>query len=606
MIRGKAEFAPWIEDPDPPDYWDENDWEDFRRRMGAYFDGRPIEDATWREELHPRGQPTNKGQFGPGGGGGASTKPRVVANVFARAKARAQQAAVTQAEAAKAETGKKGKGAKSKADFDKAKIDLRVVRSEEAQFIKTWNEKIGMDPEEFKKEFLGGVPATMEISSYGEGQINVEGTLQLREGGPTVGRYERNLNIEEHSAYSAFFKIHDEYTDTDIGKKVLAGNIAVYEKVGITSVGVTANIDVGGYAWARYGYVPTQESWNSLRTRLQRELQGGAASAAGIPARQDENKVEAEEWAMLSDDQQEAVRQAWLRNTHDDFLQSEIDNWRETGQALEDAKKQLNYEYDSSNQIPRWADDELRELRDNRKEKGQPEIPFTNQQLFEALSMSEYESSGGDGEDDPEFTWDDDKLQEPKDLPPSEQMQLPGVKPPDYSKRLDDDMREEITDRLVYAFNSKADSDANFLDTPEYLTDNVTEYQEQVWDGMEDRTRYDYARDYDMHYIDAPKDEEDKQKQKEMHMEKKKPEEKPAEAKPAETEKTRRTLLEIALDAKPKAIWEFSDTPGGKDILLKVTQYHSWRGKLNLKDKESYDRFKKYVGRKKPEKKRAA
>jgi predicted ABC-type ATPase len=36
-----------------------------------------VGDASWKEDLHPRGQPENKGQFGPGGGGSsASSKPR--------------------------------------------------------------------------------------------------------------------------------------------------------------------------------------------------------------------------------------------------------------------------------------------------------------------------------------------------------------------------------------------------------------------------------------------------------------------------------------------------------------------------------------------------
>ena len=33
-----------------------------------------VRDASWREEDHPRGQPENKGQFGPGGGGSSKSK----------------------------------------------------------------------------------------------------------------------------------------------------------------------------------------------------------------------------------------------------------------------------------------------------------------------------------------------------------------------------------------------------------------------------------------------------------------------------------------------------------------------------------------------------
>ena len=197
------------------------------------------------------------------------------------------------------------------------------------------------------------------------------------------------------------------------------------------------------------------------------------------------------------------------------------------------------------------------------------------------------------------LTWDDDKLQEPKDLPPKEQMTLPGVKPPDYSKRLDEDMRDEITNQMIYAFNSKADSDAADMDPPDYLGESVTEYQEQFWDEKTDADKLEVAQRFEMNMIEIPVDEEEKAKQKEMQMEKTPPVE---EVKPVEEKPKTRTLMDIANDPKPKAIWEFADAPGGKALLLKVTKHRSWGGILNLKDKELYDRFKKYVGRVKEKK----
>jgi hypothetical protein len=53
-----------------------------------------------------------------------------------------------------------------------------------------------------------------------------------------------------------------------IGKKVLRAQFDEYERMGVTKVKVHANIDVGGYAWARFGFVPTQRSWDKLRESL--------------------------------------------------------------------------------------------------------------------------------------------------------------------------------------------------------------------------------------------------------------------------------------------------------------------------------------------------
>ena len=52
MIRGKPQFAPWIEDPDPADYWGEAEFAEFRKRVREYF-GRPVEDASGSVTMTP-------------------------------------------------------------------------------------------------------------------------------------------------------------------------------------------------------------------------------------------------------------------------------------------------------------------------------------------------------------------------------------------------------------------------------------------------------------------------------------------------------------------------------------------------------------------------
>ena len=74
MIKGTPQFAPWCEDPDPPDHWEEEDYAEMRRRMRMMWGGDDtmrdafkdfMRDAfkAWEEELHPRGGPKNAGQF---------------------------------------------------------------------------------------------------------------------------------------------------------------------------------------------------------------------------------------------------------------------------------------------------------------------------------------------------------------------------------------------------------------------------------------------------------------------------------------------------------------------------------------------------------------
>ena len=58
---------------------------------------------------------------------------------------------------------------------------------------------------------------------------------------------------------------------------------------------VHANINVGDYAWARFGFVPTQQSWDQLRESLNvwvnaddvsHDILGNEYSALKIPKRQ--------------------------------------------------------------------------------------------------------------------------------------------------------------------------------------------------------------------------------------------------------------------------------------------------------------------------------
>ena len=605
----------------------------------------PFGDKAWDENKHPRGQPKNKGQFGPGGGGGTDkeTKRAVssAAGLVKRARAagrsvasqheyetskrpssKAQQSRASGERAHKVneelrrtveamqpipEVVKGGKTPKKPSkveDFEKAKIRLSVGSSETATetFLKNWDAHIGMDPQEFKKEFLGGVDAEMRVESMGSTRMDVSGTL--KDGDKSIGTFNRELNFADGKAYSAFFKIEKSHQDSDIGKRVLSGNVAMYEKLGFTEVGVTANIDVGGYAWAKYGYVPTQEAWDQTRQRLASTIANGGSG--GSSSTRGENTMEADEWSMLDDVAQADVRDRWMRDSHDEFYQSEVDSWRDNGQALEDAKRQLAHDYHRGSFTPDWVNESLNEMREERRVLGDPEIPYSNQQIYAALEIEQYESRGSDGRDDPEFVWDDEELKKPDPKISGydpDQHTLPGIEPLNPATYMTQEMRDAINERIVGAFNSKADNDAQYTDPPDYINESVSEYQESYWEDMDDRERLRVAERYDMHHISVP-DDEDEEEDEDEELDLKEP---PKEVPPLkEGEKPRRTLADITKDANPKAMWEFADAPGGKEILLKLSKAgYGWRGKLNLKDPESYKRFKDYVGRVK-EKKRAA
>jgi len=83
-ILGIPHFAPWSEDPDEDEEWNEERYDEMQRRMRAHFKSKPVKGSIktrdargFDENLHPRGQPDNPGQFGPGAGStGASSNPK--------------------------------------------------------------------------------------------------------------------------------------------------------------------------------------------------------------------------------------------------------------------------------------------------------------------------------------------------------------------------------------------------------------------------------------------------------------------------------------------------------------------------------------------------
>lgn len=51
-------------------------------------------------------------------------------------------------------------------------------------------------------------------------------------------------------------------------KKLLAGQVALYQKLGFAHVTTEANVDRGAYAWAKYGFKPTKTSWTEGMSEL--------------------------------------------------------------------------------------------------------------------------------------------------------------------------------------------------------------------------------------------------------------------------------------------------------------------------------------------------
>ena len=127
----------------------------------------------------------------------------------------------------------------------------------------------GLTPEQYTDvllrdtEGLGITNVSMVFGGYGN---NIHYTMNYRVNGSSVSM-QRTLDFNKKSVYHALFSMQDEKAQgAGIGKVFFRNSLDLYDHMGMKKVRTTANISVGGYAWAKYGFLPL--SWKTLAQRL--------------------------------------------------------------------------------------------------------------------------------------------------------------------------------------------------------------------------------------------------------------------------------------------------------------------------------------------------
>lgn len=108
----------------------------------------------------------------------------------------------------------------------------------------------------------------------------LEVTGVLLEGGESVGTWTRSLNFEgfpeksEGYAQYELLEIGKEYQNLRLGTKLLVHFDSVMLAAGVTEVRLHANMDIGGYAWAKAGYDWDQSETSEFVPNKEHKLQG--------------------------------------------------------------------------------------------------------------------------------------------------------------------------------------------------------------------------------------------------------------------------------------------------------------------------------------------
>jgi len=136
-----------------------------------------------------------------------------------------------------------------------AVADAPQYTREQANLIRNW---LGIEPERFRGTVNLDPPAL-------KGQL-------LDEHATPIGAIERSISPDTGMADHGFLSLEPRLQGAGFAKDILRSNIDFYRQLGLSGVETWANADAGGYVWAKYGFVPTAKSWDTLRASLKSQV----------------------------------------------------------------------------------------------------------------------------------------------------------------------------------------------------------------------------------------------------------------------------------------------------------------------------------------------
>lgn len=146
-----------------------------------------------------------------------------------------------------------------------AKPDLSLIKSHQSLSEMSTDDKLHVISAlayDFQQAFPGAV---VNATAIGGNSITVTASVP----GASLMR---GINFDTLTAHHLVFELPASKRAHGIGKQVLAGEVELYKKLGLQTVELTANLSVGGYAWAKYGFLPDKTTWDVMRGNMPLDL----------------------------------------------------------------------------------------------------------------------------------------------------------------------------------------------------------------------------------------------------------------------------------------------------------------------------------------------
>jgi hypothetical protein len=133
-----------------------------------------------------------------------------------------------------------------------------------------------ISPEEFKNAMLGGhfLDSKLRMDNYkfAPGSFTLHGNI-----GEDEGYLSRTFNFINKIVSHGELTLQRDLRGKGMSKDILRNQMALYKKIGIDRISMSA-VEIGSYAWTKYGFTPLQPSWDSLRA----DLKSRTRSLSGI------------------------------------------------------------------------------------------------------------------------------------------------------------------------------------------------------------------------------------------------------------------------------------------------------------------------------------
>lgn len=175
--------------------------------------------------------------------------------------------------------------ASSRFHFKAYDLNKKVTRSKDR--LEIWNRFIPLSPKDAEKILLRGLPKGVSVKLW----IDSDGDGDICFSGPDIKEADCHFSFKKAERGSGSTSIHPRAQSKGLGRKIIRNEIEFLKACGIKKFSVFAASEAGGYTWARFGYVPENDSLEFIRKKVNRSYNALKDSLNPVERRQIERFI---------------------------------------------------------------------------------------------------------------------------------------------------------------------------------------------------------------------------------------------------------------------------------------------------------------------------